>query len=62
MRLGAADKDQRKIVTAVARELRGFIWAIGTRAETISGSKLKPDNNQSKTKLPMKEKLRTPNR
>jgi transposase len=36
MRLGAAGKDQRKIVTAVARELLGFIWAIGTRSETIS--------------------------
>jgi transposase len=34
IRLGAAGKDQRKIVTAVARELLGFIWAIGTRAET----------------------------
>ena len=33
MKLGAAGKDQRKIVTAVARELLGFIWAIGTRAE-----------------------------
>lgn len=36
VKLGAAGKDQRKIVTAVARELLGFIWAIGTRAETIS--------------------------
>ena len=36
MRLGAAGKDQRKIVTAVARELLGFIWAIGTRAETVA--------------------------
>ena len=35
LKLGAAGKDQRKIVTAVARELLGFIWAIGTRAETI---------------------------
>ena len=35
MKLGAAGKDQRKIVTAVARELLGFIWAIGTKAETI---------------------------
>jgi hypothetical protein len=35
-KLGAAGKDQRKIVTAVARELLGFIWAIGIRAETIS--------------------------
>jgi hypothetical protein len=33
MRLAAAGKDKRKIVTAVARELLGFIWAIGTRAE-----------------------------
>lgn len=36
MKLGAAGKDQRKIVTAVARELLGFIWAIGIRAETMS--------------------------
>jgi transposase len=36
MKLGAAGKDQRKIITAVARELLGFIWAIGTRAETIA--------------------------
>jgi transposase len=36
MKLGAASKDQRKIITAVARELLGFIWAIGTRAETIA--------------------------
>jgi len=35
IKLGAAGKDQRKIVTAVARELLGFVWAIGTRAETI---------------------------
>jgi transposase len=32
-RLAAAGKDQRKIVTAVGRELLGFIWAIGRRAE-----------------------------
>ena len=35
-RLAAAGKDQRKIVTAVGRELLGFIWAIGTRAETAA--------------------------
>ena len=35
MRLGAAGKNQG-IVTAVARELLGFIGAIGARAETIS--------------------------
>ena len=32
-RLAAAGKDQRKIVTAIGRELLGFIWAIGRRAE-----------------------------
>ena len=36
VRLGAAGKHQRKIITAVARELLGFIWAIGTRAETLA--------------------------
>jgi transposase len=36
MKLGAAGKDQRKIVTAVARELLGFIWAIGTKAEMVT--------------------------
>ena len=33
-RLMAAGKDQRKIVTAVGRELLGFIWAIGRATET----------------------------
>ncbi len=33
-RLMAAGKDQRKIVTAVGRELLGFIWAIGRTTET----------------------------
>jgi transposase len=32
-KLVARGKDKRKIVTAVGRELLGFIWAIGTRAE-----------------------------
>ncbi|HUX45562.1 MAG TPA: IS110 family transposase [Terracidiphilus sp.] len=36
MRLAAAGKDQRKIVTAVGRELLGFIWAIGIKAEAMS--------------------------
>jgi hypothetical protein len=35
-RLAATGKDQRKIVTAVGRELRGFIWAIGTRVEAAA--------------------------
>jgi transposase len=33
-RLTATGKDQRKIVTAVGRELLGFIWAIGVKVET----------------------------
>jgi transposase len=35
-RLAAAGKDQRKIITAVGRELLGFIWAIGIKAEADS--------------------------
>jgi transposase len=35
-RLAAAGKDQRKIITAVGRELLGFIWAIGLKAEASS--------------------------
>src|ERR1019366_2638339 len=34
MKLSAAGKDQRKIITAVGRELLGFIWSIGVKAET----------------------------
>jgi transposase len=33
MKLSAAGKDQRKIITAVGRELLGFIWAIGIKSE-----------------------------
>ncbi|MGB7547325.1 MAG: IS110 family transposase [Terracidiphilus sp.] len=36
MRLAAAGKDQRKIITAVGRELLGFIWSIGIKAEAAS--------------------------
>jgi transposase len=39
-RLAAAGKDPRKIVTAVARELLGFIWAIGIKAETASQQRI----------------------
>lgn len=35
-RLAAAGKDQRKIVTAVGRELLGFIWAIGVKTESAA--------------------------
>ncbi len=31
-----AGKDQRKVMTAVARELLGFIWAIGIKAEAAA--------------------------
>jgi transposase len=40
MRLAAAGKDKRKITTAVARELLGFIWAIGARAETVARQRI----------------------
>jgi transposase len=36
IRMAAAGKDQRKIITAVGRELLGFIWAIGIKAEASS--------------------------
>jgi transposase len=36
MKLNATGKAQGKVITAVARELLGFIWAIGTRAERIA--------------------------
>jgi len=39
-RLAAAGKDQRKIVTAVGRELLGFIWAIGVKAEAASKQRM----------------------
>jgi hypothetical protein len=34
---GCSRKATGKIIAAVARELLGFIWAIGIRAETIAG-------------------------
>jgi transposase len=34
MKLMAAGKDKQKIITAVGRELLGFVWAIGIKAET----------------------------
>jgi transposase len=39
-KLAAAGKDQRKIVTAVGRELLGFIWAIGIKAEEAAMQKI----------------------
>jgi transposase len=40
LKLTAAGKDQRKIVTAVGRELLGFIWAIGVKAEATCRPKI----------------------
>jgi transposase len=37
--LAAAGKDRRKIVTAVGRELLGFIWAIGIKAEKAAAQR-----------------------
>jgi transposase len=39
-RLAAAGKDQRKIITAVGRELLGFVWAIGIKAEAATKLKM----------------------
>jgi hypothetical protein len=39
-RLSAAGKDRRKVVTAVGRELLGFIWAIGIKAEAAAKQRL----------------------
>jgi transposase len=39
-RLAAAGKDSRKIVTAVGRELLGFIWAIGVKAEAATKKRI----------------------
>ena len=39
-RLTAKGKDKRKIVTAVGRELLGFIWSIGTRAEAKAAQRV----------------------
>jgi transposase len=35
MKLMAAGKEQRKVMTAIAHELMGFIWAIGVKAEAV---------------------------
>jgi transposase len=40
MRLGAAGKDQKKIITAIGRELLGFIWAIGIKAEAAARQRM----------------------
>ena len=40
MRMSAAGKEQRKTVIAVGRELLGFIWAIGVKAEKASGQQM----------------------
>jgi transposase len=39
-KLTTAGKDQRKIMTAVGRELLGFIWAIGIKAEAACEQQL----------------------
>ena len=40
MKLTMAGKDQRKTMTAVARELLGFIWAIRIKAEAAGKQQL----------------------
>ena len=43
-----AGKDQRKVITAVGRELLGFIWAIAIKAEGISNTTNCSMKNKSK--------------
>jgi hypothetical protein len=45
-RLVASGKDQRKVITAVCRELLGFIWAIGSRRKRQPDSRWRPDKKQ----------------
>jgi len=40
MKLVMAGKDHRKIMTAIGRELLGFIWAIAIKAEPTSNNQL----------------------
>ena len=40
MKLTMAGKDPRKVMVVVGRELLGFIWAIGTRAETNAAQRV----------------------
>jgi transposase len=39
-RLSAVGKDRRKIVTAIGRELLGFVWAIGINAEAAARQRI----------------------
>ncbi len=49
MRQAAAGNDKRKITTAIARKLLGFIWAIGIRAETVARHRIAPDGKAKAT-------------
>ena len=50
MKLMARGKDQRKTMTAIARELMGFIWAIGIKAEARPASNNWQHDENRKTK------------
>jgi hypothetical protein len=64
MKLMAAGKDQRKIITAIGRELMGFIWAIGIKAEAACNNKWRHERKlkRQKQKLSNKGKQRQTNR
>jgi transposase len=47
-KLAMAGKDQRKVITAVGRELLGFIWAIGVKAEQASRQPLAARKTKNK--------------
>ena len=59
MKLGAAGKDQRKIVTAVARELlRLAVWAIEHGQKRWRISKPQPDKNKQDNNFTNREKAK----
>jgi hypothetical protein len=61
-RLAAKGKDKRKIVTAVGRELLGFIWAIGTRTEANAAQRVAAWGKAKARTFPKNEKTKATNR
>jgi transposase len=59
-RLAAAGKDKRKIVTAVGRELLGFIWAIGSRPKRQAANSGLTKSQQQKAKTFQRMKKQKP--
>jgi hypothetical protein len=57
-----AGKNHRKVMTAIARELLGFTWAIGIKAEAAAGKQqiaAWSGPKEQKQNFPNKEKAKT---